>query len=104
MLFCPKCKSIMMPKTVGGKKQFMCGCGYKQAAESVIITETSNQKRPEFVVIENEPTTNVIIDANCPKCGPVKAEYWEIQTRSADEPATRFHKCTKCGHTWRDYK
>ncbi len=104
MMFCPKCKSILMPKLVGGKKQFACSCGYKQAAENVTITETSNQKRSEFVVIEKEPTTNVIIDADCPKCGPVKAEYWELQTRSADEPATRFHKCTKCGHTWRDYK
>lgn len=103
MLFCPKCKSIMMPKAVGGKKQFVCSCGHKQAAESVIITE-SVKKAPELAIIEKEPTTNVIIDADCPKCGPVKAEYWEIQTRSADEPATRFHKCTKCGHTWRDYK
>ena len=103
MLFCPKCKSIMMPKAVGGKKQFVCSCGYKQAAESVTITE-SVKKAPELVVIDKEPTTNVIIDADCPKCGPVKAEYWEIQTRSADEPATRFHKCTKCGHTWREYK
>ena len=103
MMFCPKCKSIMMPKAVGGKKQFVCSCGYKQAAESVTITE-SVKKAPELVVIYKEPTTNVIIDADCPKCGPVKAEYWEIQTRSADEPATRFHKCTKCGHTWREYK
>ncbi|RJQ19012.1 hypothetical protein C4580_05525, partial [Candidatus Woesearchaeota archaeon] len=22
----------------------------------------------------------------------------------ADEPATRFFKCTKCKHTWREYK
>lgn len=104
MIFCPKCKSIMMPKLVGTKKQFVCSCGYKQAAESVTITETVKPKAPELVVVENEPTTNIIIDASCPKCGPVKAEYWEIQTRAADEPATRFHKCTKCGHTWREYK
>lgn len=104
MMFCPKCKSIMMPKNVGGKKQFVCSCGYKHAADNVMITETTKAKSNEFVVVENEATTNIIIDASCPKCGPVKAEYWEIQTRSADEPATRFHKCTKCGHTWREYK
>ncbi len=104
MMFCPKCKSILLPKSVGGKKQFVCSCGYKHAAESMTITESAKGNAKDFVIVEDEPTSNIIIDADCPKCGPVKAEYWEIQTRSADEPATRFHKCTKCGHTWRDYK
>jgi DNA-directed RNA polymerase subunit M len=94
----------MMPKTVNGKKQFVCSCGYKHAAESVTITETSKQKSQEVTVIENETSVNVIVDAECQKCGNKKAEYWEVQTRSADEPPTRFHKCTKCGHTWREYK
>lgn len=103
MMFCPKCKSIMMPKTAGGKKQFVCSCGHKQAAESVTITESS-KKVAEVTVIEKETVINPIVDAECKKCGNRKAEYWEVQTRSADEPPTRFHKCTKCGHTWREYK
>ena len=103
MMFCPKCKSIMMPKVEGGKKQFVCSCGYKQAAESITITE-AGKKAKEIVVIEKEAQINPIIDAECPKCGNRKAETWEVQTRSADEPATRFLKCTKCNHTWREYK
>lgn len=93
----------MMPKVVGGKKQFVCGCGYKHAAESVTLTESSGKKQ-DIVVVEEAASINVVIDASCPKCGPVKAEYWELQTRSSDEPPTRFHKCKKCGHTWREYK
>jgi len=42
--------------------------------------------------------------ATCPKCGNNEAYYWEVQTRSADEPATRFFKCTRCGHVWREYQ
>jgi len=103
MMFCPKCKSIMMPKG-GAKKQFVCSCGYKQAAENVTFTEIKKHKEPEVVVIEKEESINVIVDAECPKCGNRKAEYWEIQTRAADEPPTRFHKCTKCRGTWREYK
>ena len=103
MMFCPKCKSLMLPKTVGGKKQFVCSCGYKQAAEKVTIVETSEPAKG-VVVVEKETSVNVIVDAQCEKCGNKKAEYWEVQTRSADEPPTRFHKCTKCGHTWREYK
>ncbi|MBI2112883.1 transcription factor S, partial [Candidatus Woesearchaeota archaeon] len=25
------------------------------------------------------------------------------QTRGADEPETRFFRCTKCNYTWREY-
>lgn len=94
----------MMPKLADGKKQFVCGCGYRQAAESVTITEKIKQKSQEISVVEKEEVTNPVVDAECQKCGNKKAEYWEVQTRAADEPATRFHKCTKCGHTWREYK
>jgi DNA-directed RNA polymerase subunit M len=31
------------------------------------------------------------------------AYFWTQQTRGADEPETRFFKCTKCSHTWREY-
>jgi DNA-directed RNA polymerase subunit M len=27
-----------------------------------------------------------------------------VQTRRADESATQFFRCTKCGHTWREYE
>ena len=26
-----------------------------------------------------------------------------FQTRSADEPTTRFYRCQKCKFTWREY-
>lgn len=103
MMFCPKCKSIMMPKVDKGKKQFVCSCGYKQAAESVTLTE-QGKKVSEVTVVEKETIINPIVEAECPTCGNRKAETWDVQTRSADEPPTRFHKCIKCKHTWRDYK
>ena len=62
-------------------------------------------KREEVVtVIEEEakpalPTTR----AKCPKCGHQTAFWWLQQTRAADEATTRFHRCAKCGHTWREY-
>lgn len=104
MMFCPKCKSIMMPKLAEGKKQLICGCGYRQDAESVTITEKSKQKSQEISVVEKEEVINPIVETECKKCGNRLAEYWEVQTRSSDEPPTRFLKCTKCRHTWREYK
>ena len=38
----------------------------------------------------------------CPKCKERKCSYYEVQTRSADEPMTAFINCTVCGHQWRD--
>jgi len=40
--------------------------------------------------------------ANCPKCEYNEAYYYQIQTRSADEPMTTFYKCVKCAHDWKD--
>lgn len=41
-------------------------------------------------------------DATCEKCGYHQAYFNEIQIRSADEPATLFFKCVKCGNQWRE--
>ena len=37
----------------------------------------------------------------CGKCKSYKTEYNERQTRSADEPTTKFCYCHTCGHRWR---
>ncbi|MEM3032488.1 MAG: transcription factor S, partial [Nitrososphaerota archaeon] len=63
----------------------------KLAREVVIPGDTSNSPLP---------TTH---DVECPQCGNNEAKWWTVQTRSADEPMTQFFRCTKCGHTWREY-
>jgi transcription elongation factor S-II len=37
----------------------------------------------------------------CGKCKSYKTEYTEKQTRSADEPTTKFCYCHNCGNRWR---
>jgi len=37
----------------------------------------------------------------CKKCKSKKCTYYELQTRSADEPATIFVSCLNCGKNWR---
>jgi transcription elongation factor S-II len=36
----------------------------------------------------------------CKKCKSKKCTYYELQTRSADEPATIFITCLDCGKHW----
>mgnify|MGYP001257650641 CR=1 FL=1 len=37
----------------------------------------------------------------CRKCGSRQCSYYEVQTRSADEPMTQFITCLKCNTRWR---
>eukprot|EP01114_Cavostelium_apophysatum_P016385 TRINITY_DN4644_c0_g1_i1.p1 TRINITY_DN4644_c0_g1~~TRINITY_DN4644_c0_g1_i1.p1 ORF type:complete len:296 (+),score=84.30 TRINITY_DN4644_c0_g1_i1:103-990(+) len=37
----------------------------------------------------------------CGKCGRRETTYYQMQTRSADEPMTTFHTCARCGHRWK---
>ncbi len=46
------------------------------------------------------------IDANtdnfeCRKCGSKRCSYYQLQTRSADEPMTTFVTCISCGNRWK---
>ncbi|KAA8492982.1 Transcription elongation factor S-II [Porphyridium purpureum] len=38
----------------------------------------------------------------CPKCKKREVSYYQMQTRSADEPMTSFFTCQPCGHKWKD--
>lgn len=37
----------------------------------------------------------------CKRCHKDRTRYWEMQTRSADEPMTIFIRCLNCGKEWR---
>lgn len=37
----------------------------------------------------------------CGKCKSVKTTYYQMQTRSADEPMTTYVTCKNCGHRWK---
>ena len=38
----------------------------------------------------------------CRKCRSTKCTYYELQTRSADEPMTIFITCLECGTKWKN--
>ena len=37
----------------------------------------------------------------CGKCKSTKTDYYQLQTRSADEPMTTYVTCRGCGHRWK---
>ena len=104
-MFCPKCGSVLLPKKEGSKKVLICSCGYKSSnVEKTKLTEVLANKEKEVEVIE-KGKLNILpkTKAECDKCGNKEAFFWTMQTRAGDEPETKFLKCTKCEHIWRDY-
>jgi DNA-directed RNA polymerase subunit M len=101
MMFCPKCGSIMIPR----KGQFVCPrCSYKIKGTGKKIGEKVAEET-KIEIISSEEAEHLPLDKEiiCPKCRHKGAYHWEIQTRASDEPATRFFRCAKCRHTWREY-
>ncbi|AFL65955.1 transcription factor S [Desulfurococcus amylolyticus] len=109
---CPKCGGLMRPRKIDGKLYLVCTrCGYKVEADASeasgfkVSTRIDHKPGEKTLVLESGGEANLPVtrEVTCPKCGWHEAYYWVIQTRAADEPPTRFFKCTKCGYTWREY-
>jgi DNA-directed RNA polymerase subunit M len=99
MMFCPKCGSIIVNKN---GKLVCSSCGY-EVKEGKIKEKQKKTPKKEVKLMKENPEVHPKTKAKCPKCGNNEAYYWVVQTRAADEPPTRFYKCTKCGHVWREY-
>lgn len=90
------------------KGKYVCNsCGYEQKRgkadlESGRIITKGTAK--EVIMIKEEKIAEPLdSDAVCPKCKHKGAYYLLKQTRSADEPETKFYTCESCGHRWREY-
>ena len=106
MQFCDDCGSMMKAE---GDRMVCTSCGG--------ATERDRDLENEFVTTESQTDEEVIessedanfegkpkaTDVRCEECGTEEAYYYIQQTASADEPPTRFLKCTECGHRWRGY-
>lgn len=103
-MFCPKCGSILLPKKEGKKQIMACPrCNFKKK-EAVVLSESIKKEAAIEIVEEEQDMKHLpLTEVDCPKCGHKKARYWTIQTRAGDEPETKFMKCEKCRHVWRDY-
>ncbi len=108
MKFCDHCGSMMQ----ADGDRWHCtnddceGALERDTAEEEAFVSTDRQTFDD--VIESDPDANFegkpkATDVRCEKCGTEEAWYTIKQTASADEPPTRFFKCTQCGHRWRGY-
>lgn len=100
-----------MPTKKGRSTSFVCRtCGKRKGGKispkEFKLAVTAPKAANEIVVVEKKSRFEVLprTNAQCPKCENPEAFWWMQQTRAADEPPTRFFKCTKCSHVWREYE
>ena len=74
--------------------------------EKFKISVFSENKKSKIIVLDEKSKIDILpkTDTQCPKCENREAYWWMQQMRAADEPPTRFFKCTKCGNVWREYE
>ena len=105
MEFCPSCEvrlkndngSLSCPK-----------CKYVKEKIDEHAKEKSKEVDSEFLVMEESDlkqskALESTVKIDCEKCHNQEGVSWTFQTRSADEPETKFYRCIKCNYTWRDY-
>jgi transcription elongation factor S-II len=63
-----------------------------------IYKEIKKRKKYKEDKLKNQAFTNAF---PCRRCGAKKATFYQMQTRSADEPMTTFIKCLNCGNKWK---
>ncbi len=99
----------MIPKKSGNSVTLICrSCGKKKKskAKNFNIASVSGERKKQIIVVSKNSKIDILpkTKIGCPKCNNNEAMWWMQQMRASDEAATRFYKCTKCGHTWREYE
>jgi hypothetical protein len=60
--------------------------------------EMSIKREAKMLEVDKSMATDMF---RCSRCGKRQCTYYEMQTRSADEPMTQFIRCLNCGKQWR---
>lgn len=113
MEFCPNCGCRLEPKKTGSNS-FVLRCAKcnftKQPDDKKAEARTGPiiQPKPKpFMTIISEEDQKIktmqTIKMKCDKCDNNLVYVWQVQTRGGDEASTQFMRCTKCGHTFREY-
>jgi len=92
------------------KDEVSATSGYTFQKENIVKADQVklDESNSDFTVMGKDDMKIVkglesTIKIDCEKCHNQEGVWWTFQTRSADEPETKFYRCTKCNHTWRDY-
>ena len=111
MLFCPICGNSLVTNSHHGATdtdgiRFECRtCTYVHQVSKRLERQVTNlpKKRVDDVLGgDSQWELADKTETTCPKCSHNMANFFQMQTRSADEPMTVFYRCQKCSHRWKE--
>lgn len=109
MEFCDECGGILVTEQENGHQVTKCrNCGAEGEVEGDYkVTEEKEQDPKDRLNVgdsDGDESTRPTTDKECPNCGEeTEHEWWMEQTRSSDEPPTRFYECLECGNVHKEY-
>ena len=68
----------------------------------IVTTESGTQHKSPNIAIAGGLGVFEPRKLLCRKCGQRECTFYEMQTRSADEPMTIFVTCLSCGNRWKE--
>jgi len=102
-LFCPTCSNLLVISSETGYNKWACNtCPYEFPITKQMTSRTTlNRKQVDDVLggVDMHADTTA---ATCEKCEHGRAYFYQLQTRSADEPMTIFYRCVNCAYQWRE--
>lgn len=113
MIYIDKFKSLWLNFTNPKNKQFLenIKSGVIQSKDVAFMThyeifpskwkyliETKSLRDKNKFEVDKRGATS---EFKCRKCGKRECSYYQLQTRSADEPMTTYVTCLNCGNNWK---
>lgn len=110
MLFCPICCNALVARrgadTAGSGAALECGtCTYVHRPRARLERRVARLPRKAVDDVLGGAAAWDLADrtaAACDRCGHGEAFFFQMQTRSADEPMSTFYRCAECGHQWKE--
>ena len=94
----PKVKRLITDKHIKPHKlAFMSHQEMLPEKWAVLIEDLKIKNQNKYTPKIEASTDNF----TCYKCKSKECSYYQLQTRSADEPMTTFVTCIKCGNRWK---
>ncbi|EDO16168.1 hypothetical protein Kpol_1026p15 [Vanderwaltozyma polyspora DSM 70294] len=81
---------------------FLANCDTKELAPEHLKQKMEEITRQNLFNAQGATIERSVTDRfTCGKCKEKKVSYYQLQTRSADEPLTTFCTCEACGNRWK---
>lgn len=96
----PNLRKRVVSGEISGKKLY--SMSPQEMASDEIKKDIEQFKKENLFNAQAAVQKNAVTDRfTCGKCKQKKVSYFQMQTRSADEPLTTFCTCENCGNRWK---